>query len=55
MGTNDVLSDFNHPLQSPPVLVHAQTMPVCNVSSQDAFNFLEKYNHVSAFLPMMEM
>ncbi len=36
-GTNDVVSGFNHPLQSPPVLGCTQTMPICNISSQDAF------------------
>ncbi len=40
MGTNDVLGDFNRPLQSPPLLGHAHPMPVCSVSSQDV-NFLE--------------
>ena len=36
MGTNDVLGGFNHPLQSLPVLGHAQTILICDVFSQNA-------------------
>lgn len=35
--TSDVLGRFDHPLQKLPVLAHAGTMLVCDVSSQDAF------------------
>ncbi len=34
-----MMGSFNHPLQISPVLSRAQTMPICNVSSQDAFYF----------------
>ncbi len=37
MGTSDFLCDFNHSLQSPPVLGHACPKPVCDDYSQDAF------------------
>lgn len=37
MGTNNLLSGYNHPLRSPPVLGRAHPMPGGEVSSQDAF------------------
>ena len=34
LGTSDLLSSFNLPLQSPPVLGRAHPMTICDVSSQ---------------------
>lgn len=39
MGTNDdVISRFNHPLQSLPVWGRTHHMSICDVSSQDVLN-----------------
>lgn len=37
MGTSDVLSSFNRPLRSRPVLDRAQTGPARDVSGREAF------------------
>ncbi len=34
---DDILGSFNHPLQSSPVLGHAHSIHICDVSSLDAF------------------
>lgn len=38
MDTSEDLGGFNHLLQSPPVVGCAHPMPICDVSSQDAFH-----------------
>ena len=46
MGTNEVLGDCNHPLQSIPVSARARPKPISDVSSQNAFycSFVEVKN-----------